>query len=96
MQTWANRIALKRAFANLVRNAITYGERADVSIDADGAVLIIDDGPGMSEAEQREAVRAYARLERSRNRGTGGVGLGLAIVTNVLRRHGATLTYQHV
>ena len=58
------------------------------------AVPIADDGPGIP-AEEREAVfRPFYRLEQSRNPGTGGVGLGLAIVRDTIRAQGGDVILQ--
>jgi signal transduction histidine kinase len=82
---------LKRAIANLIDNAVKYGGRADVSLvdDADHiAVHVEDDGPGIDEAEQAKVFAPFYRVEGSRSRETGGVGLGLAVVAAAARVHG--------
>jgi signal transduction histidine kinase len=94
-------VALQRAFANLIDNAIAYGGdvwlRLGQEPGAEGqpgiAVSVCDPGPGIPEADQARVTKAYVRLEGSRNRETGGTGLGLAIVSNVVRRHGGTLRF---
>jgi signal transduction histidine kinase len=88
-------LALKRAFSNLVTNALKYGDAARVTLHppAKGIVRvdIDDDGPGVS-ADQMEAVfEPFRRLETSRNRETGGSGLGLSIARNILRAHGGDI-----
>lgn len=87
--------ALKRAVRNLVENAVRYGERARVSLrSGPNAIEIVveDDGPGI-EAEVIERVFApFFRLENSRNRETGGIGLGLSIARNIVRHHGGDVT----
>lgn len=84
--------ALKRALANLVNNAVAYGSAARVRLEppSGGAIhlMVDDDGPGIPE-ESREAVfQPFRRLETSRNKETGGVGLGLPIARNIVRAHG--------
>ncbi len=90
-----NPIALRRLFANLIDNAIAYGGEARVSLTSDGrdiGVAIEDAGPGIP-AELRESVtQAFVRLEQSRNRKTGGAGLGLAIARKVAEAHGGNLS----
>lgn len=85
-------VALKRALGNLVANAVNYGGSARVSMTppADGIVevTIEDDGPGISPSEIVRVFEPFHRLEQSRNRETGGVGLGLPIARNMLRAHG--------
>jgi signal transduction histidine kinase len=85
-------LALKRALANLVGNAIAYGGGARVRLVAanEGAVMVHveDDGPGIPVTELERVFDPFYRLEGSRNRETGGVGLGLPIARNILRAHG--------
>ena len=88
------REGLKRAVANLVTNALGYGERARVRVSGSDAALVIaveDDGPGIPEAERADAVRPFARLDGARSNTRGNVGLGLSIVRDVARAHGGTL-----
>jgi signal transduction histidine kinase len=87
-------IALKRAMANLIENAIVYGKKADVRLsgDADGYEIAVDDvGPGIPESEQEKVFRPFFRLEVSRNRESGGTGLGLAIARTVVRAQGGEI-----
>jgi len=86
--------ALKRAVANLIDNALTYAGAARVGIRADGAALVVtvdDDGPGIPEAELERVFQPFYRLEDSRSRETGGIGLGLAIALSIAQSHGGTL-----
>jgi signal transduction histidine kinase len=84
-------LGLKRMLTNLVDNAVKYGERARVRLDDQGTQIVItveDDGPGIP-PDQRERVFApFARLEGSRSRETGGIGLGLAVARSIARAHG--------
>jgi signal transduction histidine kinase len=88
-------LAIKRAFSNLVDNAIKYGERAKVSL-ADGpdelVVTIEDEGPGIAECEQDRVFDPFYRIEGSRSRETGGAGLGLTLARTVVRTHGGDIT----
>ena len=86
--------ALKRCLANLLENAIKYGERADISIDDNDqrlAIMIRDHGPGIPPGELERVFEPFHRLEASRNRQTGGTGLGLTIARAVAQAHGGTL-----
>ena len=88
-------LAVKRAFGNLIDNAVKYGGgAARVTLDnAPGTVTVRveDDGPGIPEAELEVVFEPFRRLEASRNRGTGGTGLGLAIARQVVTAHGGTM-----
>jgi two-component system, OmpR family, sensor kinase len=84
-------IALKRLFSNLLDNAVKYGSRARVRVFAQGRSAIVevdDDGPGVPKAELERVFEPFYRREPSRNRETGGIGLGLAVVRSVARAHG--------
>ncbi len=90
-------VSLKRAFRNLIENAVKYGTRADVLIAErmnNLVVSIIDQGPGFDPELAGELVQPFARLEPSRNRETGGNGLGLSIANSIINRHGGTLTFE--
>jgi signal transduction histidine kinase len=87
-------VAIKRAFANLIENAVKYGKAARVQLDDDPSrirVRIDDDGPGIPEADMEVVFEPFRRLETSRNRGTGGTGLGLTIARQVISQHGGTI-----
>jgi signal transduction histidine kinase len=92
----ARPLALKRAFANLVANAVNYSGGALVRLaparDGLAIVEIEDEGPGIPPAELDRVFEPFHRIEGSRNRETGGVGLGLPIARNILRAHGGDVT----
>jgi two-component system, OmpR family, sensor kinase len=88
-------IALKRLVTNLVENALKYGgaARGRVYRQSGGAVLEIDDnGPGVPSSELDRVFEPFFRGEPSRNRETGGIGLGLAVVRSLARAHGGDVT----
>ena len=84
-------VALQRMFGNLIENAVRYGEEANVNLHTSSDEVVVttsDRGPGIPE-EMRERVFApFFRLEPSRNRETGGTGLGLAVARSIARAHG--------
>ena len=85
---------LKRALGNLIDNAFAYGGSAMLRVidSADTLVLqVLDDGPGMPEAQLEPVFEPFYRLEASRSRVTGGTGLGLGIARNIARSHGGDL-----
>jgi len=87
--------ALRRVLDNLLVNAQRYagGARVRVQPWADGTVLWVDDdGPGIPEAELARVCQPFRRVEGSRNRATGGTGLGLYIASELARRQGIALT----
>ena len=95
----ARPLALKRAIVNLVQNALNYGGLARVSLAParNGLVtlLVDDNGPGIADARLEDVFQAFLRLEPSRNRETGGTGLGLTIARNILRAHGGDVKLEN-
>jgi signal transduction histidine kinase len=90
-------VALRRAFANLIDNAVRYGGEATVTLDDrddEIAVSVADRGPGIPEAMREKVFTPFFRLEGSRSRETGGTGLGLAVARAVVRRHGGDVTLE--
>ena len=90
--------ALRRCLTNLIANAVKFGSQARVEV-ADGAALTIrvcDDGPGIPEDELERVFEPFYRLESSRNRDTGGSGLGLSIARDVIQAHGGSLILRNL
>lgn len=86
--------ALRRVLGNLLGNALRYGERAEVTVAVQGdrVLLRIDDqGPGIPEAQLEAVFQPFYRVESSRNRATGGSGLGLYIARDLTLRQGGEL-----
>jgi signal transduction histidine kinase len=86
--------ALKRCLANLLQNAINYGGSATVAVDDNAdrlEIRIRDEGPGIPEQELERVFEPFYRLEGSRNRETGGTGLGLGIARSIAEAHGGHL-----
>ncbi len=87
--------ALKRALTNLMDNAVKYGERAHATIRTTPQaveIMIDDEGPGIPEDELVRVFQPFYRVEGSRSRETGGIGLGLAIALSTIQAHGGQLT----
>ena len=87
-------VALRRAFANLMDNAIAYGGGFTVRLepeDGQARIHVDDRGPGIPEEEFEKVFAPFYRLERSRSRDTGGVGLGLSTARTIIRGHGGDI-----
>ena len=88
------RNAIQRAFANIISNAIRYSSRTVVSVRLRNDEVIItfdDNGAGIPQERRADAMRPFIRLEESRNRRTGGAGLGLSITSDIILSHGGEL-----
>ena len=88
-------VALGRVFANLIDNAVKYGGRARVALEAapmQFVVTVEDNGAGIPDSEIERVFEPFYRIEASRNRETGGTGLGLAVVRSIVRGHGGEVT----
>ena len=85
---------LRRCLDNLLGNALRYGERADILLQQNAdyvEICIRDYGPGIPENQLARVLEPFVRLEDSRNRHTGGTGLGLTITRDGARRMGGEL-----
>lgn len=95
-QVLGDALALRRLFFNLIDNAVIYGSEARISATVRAnnhlIVTIDDSGPGICPEDRDSVMEPFVRLETSRNRRTGGAGLGLAIARGVAEAHGGRLT----
>lgn len=88
-------LAMKRALTNVIDNAVKYGTKAYVSLEMTETAAVIavrDEGPGIPPEKMEEVFAPFRRLENSRSRTTGGVGLGLTISRDVIHAHGGTIS----
>ena len=86
--------ALKRAVTNIISNAFNYGKTIAVGLESNNNKLEItvdDDGPGIPEEKREEVFKAFYRIDESRNKETGGVGLGLSIARDIISSHGGKI-----
>jgi signal transduction histidine kinase len=91
-------LATRRCLNNLLENALRYGERATIALDEtdDEVVIAIQDaGPGIPEDKLEAVFAPFYRLDASRSRHSGGVGLGLAIARDMARRQGGNITLRN-
>lgn len=95
----ARTLALRRVLTNLIDNAIKYGQRAQVTVTdspREIRIAVSDEGPGIPEHEQDRVLEPFYRLEHSRNRETGGAGLGLSIARDIAHAHGGRLVLRNL
>jgi protein-histidine pros-kinase len=90
--------SLRRCINNLVENAVRYGRVAHIRL-SDGVdqvgIEVSDEGRGIPETELERVLEPFYRLETSRNRNSGGVGLGLSIARDIARRHHGELSLRN-
>ncbi|OHT20474.1 ATP-binding protein [Edaphosphingomonas haloaromaticamans] len=94
VQVRGDRLALARLFQNLIDNGVTYGERVELSLVREGqeaVAIVADRGAGIDESQIDRLFQPFERGDPSRNRQTGGIGLGLTIARSIAREHGGTL-----
>jgi signal transduction histidine kinase len=88
-------VALRRLITNLVDNALKFGSAARGRVFTENGMAIVeiaDNGPGIAADQVEKAFEPFRRLESSRSRDTGGIGLGLAVVRAIARGHGGDVT----
>ncbi len=87
-------LALKRCFENIIQNGLTYGENVKVEVKKGNnrvSIIVEDDGPGIPEEQFRNVFKPFFRLDKSRSLNKSGIGLGLAIVEDVINSHGGNI-----
>ncbi len=87
-------IALKRCFKNIIQNSLTYGKKIEVEIEKSSnriSIIFQDDGPGIPEDQFKNVFKPFFRMDKSRSLNQSGVGLGLAIVEDIINSHGGKM-----
>jgi signal transduction histidine kinase len=90
--------ALRRCIGNIIENAVRYGTAARLALRVEGATTILtvdDNGPGISPELMSRICEPFYRGEQSRNRATGGVGLGLSIARTIADKHDGTIDFSN-
>lgn len=91
-------VALRRAVSNVIDNAVKYGDAARVFVSADNGnikIIVEDDGPGVPEDQIEKLFVPFYRVESSRSRETGGVGLGLSVALSAVNNHGGDIAIEN-
>jgi len=86
--------ALRRSFENIIQNGLVYGNKVYINIQKGNnraLVTIEDDGPGIPEDQYKNVFKPFFRLDKSRSLNQSGVGLGLAIVEDIINSHGGNI-----
>ena len=87
-------LALKRSFENIIHNGLVYGKNVYINVQKGNNRLTIifeDDGPGIPEEQFKNVFKPFFRLDKSRSLNKSGIGLGLAIVEDVINSHGGNI-----
>ncbi len=86
--------SIKRCITNILNNAISYGNKASVTLKKTKNNIIIhidDDGPGIHPEERENVLKPFYRIDESRSQNKSGVGLGLSIASDIIRSHGGDI-----
>ena len=86
--------ALRRSLENVIQNGLTYGDKVYVKVHKGNkktSIVIEDDGPGIPENQYKNVFKPFFRLDKSRSLNQSGVGLGLAIVEDIINSHGGNI-----
>jgi signal transduction histidine kinase len=90
-----DRLALRRIVANIIDNAVIYGKVAHLSVNTTPELVTLtvdDEGPGIPPEQRESILEPFVRLEDSRNRRTGGAGLGLAVACSLVEAHHGSIS----
>lgn len=91
-------LAIRRCLGNLIENALRYGGNASIILgetDSTVVITIQDSGPGIPDDQLESVFAPFYRLDTSRNRNHGGVGLGLSIARDMARKQGGDIALRN-
>ena len=83
--------SIKRCINNLISNSLKFSKNIEITCNKKNnnlEIIIDDDGPGIPENERKKVLQPFYRIEASRNRDTGGIGLGITIAADIINNHG--------
>tara|TARA_Y100000816_G_scaffold239722_1_gene186113 strand:- start:3819 stop:5138 length:1320 start_codon:yes stop_codon:yes gene_type:complete len=86
--------ALERCFSNIINNGLIYGKEVEVNVQKSSNRVVItieDNGPGIPAEHYKNVFKPFFRLDQSRSLNKSGVGLGLAIVEDIINSHGGNI-----
>ena len=86
--------SIKRVVTNIIENALKYAKKLEIKAykQAEFAVVEFDDnGIGIAPEKREDVFKPFYRIEESRNSETGGIGLGLSVVRDIVNSHGGTV-----
>jgi len=89
--------SMKRCLANLIDNALAYGQKTEIftkKMMNDMIILIDDDGPGIPKSEHQNVLKPFYRIDKRRGQNKSGVGLGLSIANDIIRSHGGNISLE--
>jgi two-component system osmolarity sensor histidine kinase EnvZ len=90
-------MAIERAIANIITNGGKFAQHVWLTaVETPESIMITidDDGPGIPEEFRADVFRPFYRIEKSRNKKTGGIGLGLSIAQDIIHAHGGKIELQ--
>ena len=85
---------IMRAISNILTNANRYATQTNVSLgirNQTAQIIIDDNGPGIPESKRQDVFKAFYRIDASRNKETGGIGLGMTITRDIILSHGGEI-----
>ena len=83
--------SIKRCINNILSNSLKFSKKVEISCNKKKdyvEIIIDDDGPGIPKSERKKVLQPFYRIEASRNRNTGGIGLGITIAADIINNHG--------